>query len=81
MTKRENKRKIDLDQQKREANQRRMERGPRVYKEVEEPKELNENIIEGRNPVIEAFETKTDAQSQKALDYGLEALLAARRNG
>ena len=30
---------------------------------------------------IEAFETKTDAQSQKALDYGLEALLAARRNG
>ena len=29
---------------------------------------------------IEAFETKTDAQSQKALDYGLEALLAARRN-
>lgn len=58
MTKRENKRKIDLDQQKREANQRRMERGPRVYKEVEEPKELNENIIEGRNPVIEAFETK-----------------------
>ena len=58
MTKRENKRKIDLDQQKREANRRRMERGPRVYKEVEEPKELNENIIEGRNPVIEAFETK-----------------------
>lgn len=30
---------------------------------------------------IEAFETKTDVQSQKALDYGLEALLAARRNG
>ncbi len=30
---------------------------------------------------IEEFETKTDAQSQKALDYGLEALLAARRNG
>ena len=30
---------------------------------------------------IEAFETKMDAQSQKALDYGLEALLAARRNG
>ena len=29
---------------------------------------------------IEAFEKKTDAQSQKALDYGLEALLAARRN-
>ena len=29
---------------------------------------------------IEVFETKTDTQSQKALDYGLEALLAARRN-
>lgn len=30
---------------------------------------------------IESLETKTDERSQKALDYGLEALLAARRNG
>ena len=58
MTKRENKRKIEADYQKKEAKQKWMDKGPREVREVEAPRELNENIIEGRNPVIEAFETK-----------------------
>lgn len=58
MTKRENKRRIDVAEQKQEAKQKRIDRGPRVFVKEEEPKPLNENIIEGRNPILEAFEGK-----------------------
>ena len=67
MTKRENKRKIDIEDQKNVARQKwvdrgpRVERGPRIAKE-EEPREINENIIEGRNPVLEAFNSKLGFQ-------------------
>ncbi len=63
MTKRENKRRIEVEEQKNEARQKRIERGPRVERtprvaKEEEPREINENIIEGRNPVLEAFNSK-----------------------
>lgn len=61
MTKRENKRRIETEMIKQEDRRKRLEKGSRVPREVREPqeeRELNENIIEGRNPILEAFDSK-----------------------
>lgn len=58
MAKRENKRKLEIDFQKETDRQKRKERAIKFSKEAVEEKEINENVIEGRNPVLEAFESK-----------------------
>ena len=55
MTKKDNKRRIEYVNNKEEAKRKYTERAPR---EVPEEVEINENIIEGRNPILEAFDTK-----------------------
>lgn len=55
MTKKDNKRRIEYVNNKEEAKRKYVERAPR---EVPEEVEINENIIEGRNPILEAFDTK-----------------------
>jgi 23S rRNA (guanosine2251-2'-O)-methyltransferase len=58
MAKRENKRKLEIDFQKETERQKRKEKAIKFSKEAQEEKEINENVIEGRNPVLEAFESK-----------------------
>lgn len=61
MTKRENKRRIEFEFQKEETKRKFRDtapRGPRTPREVPVEVEINENVIEGRNPVLEAFDSK-----------------------
>ena len=55
MTKKDNKRRIAFEYEKEQAKRTRKERPQR---EVREEKEINENVIEGRNPILEAFDSK-----------------------
>ena len=61
MTKRENKRRIEFEFQKEEAKRKfkdKAPRAPRAPREAPVEVEVNENIIEGRNPILEAFDSK-----------------------
>jgi 23S rRNA (guanosine2251-2'-O)-methyltransferase len=55
MTKKDNKRRIAFEYEKEQAKRTKKERPQR---EVREEKEINENVIEGRNPILEAFDSK-----------------------
>ncbi len=58
MTKKDNKRRIEYEFNKEEEKRKRRDRAPRAPREAVVEQEINENVIEGRNPVLEAFDSK-----------------------
>lgn len=60
MTKKDNRRRIEFEANKEVSKRKYTERAPRerAPREDKEEVEINENIIEGRNPILEAFDSK-----------------------
>lgn len=60
MTKKDNRRRIEFEANKEINKKKYTERAPRerAPREEKEEVEINENIIEGRNPILEAFDSK-----------------------